>query len=358
MNRTCLKLMIFLMIGTLMFGCAQLKLKPEMSQPQFKHYDFTGAKYMPKVDNFLVILDASNSMAYKYVNNINAKTTKFDIAKDFLIAMNMTIPEMDLMAGIRSFGHHAEVSKEKTALFYGMTDLDSFGFESALDAIARAGGHSPMSLAIDAGTGDLKSVQGKTAVIVVSDGKDMNNSSVQAARAMKDAFGDNLCIYTMLIGDDAQGAILMKQIADAGGCGFAARADDFHTSNDMGDFVSKVFLGGAVKVSEMGVVYFDFDMTDIQSQYFPVLDKVAAYMKNDPTSKMEVQGHTDNSGTERYNLSLSERRAKAVANLLVKQGIARNRLNAVGFGYFKPAAPNSTAEGRAKNRRAEFLPIR
>jgi len=358
MNRTCLKLMIFLMIGTLMFGCANLKLTPEMSPPQFKYYDFTGAEYMPKADNFLVILDASNSMAEKYVNNIHMKQTKFDIAKDFLVAMNLTIPDMDLMAGIRSFGHHASVSKEETVLFYGMTDYDSLGFESALDAVIRAGGHSPMSFAIDAGTGDLKSVQGKTAVIVVSDGKDMGSSPVQAARAMKDAFGDDLCIYTMLIGDDPGGASLMNQIADAGECGFAARADDFHTRNDMGDFVSKVFLGGAVKVSEMGIVYFDFDKSDINAQYFPVLGKVTAYMKNDPNAKMEVQGHTDNSGTERYNLILSERRAKMVTDYLVKQGIARNRLNTVGYGYFKPAAPNSTAEGRAENRRAEFLPIR
>ena len=135
MNRTYLKLMIFLMIGTLMFGCANLKLEPEISPPQFKHYDFTGAKYMPKVDNFLVILDASSSMANKYVNNINAKTTKFDIAKDFLIAMNQTIPDMGLKAGIRSFGHHAKVFKETTVLVYGMTAYDSLAFESALDSV-------------------------------------------------------------------------------------------------------------------------------------------------------------------------------------------------------------------------------
>jgi OOP family OmpA-OmpF porin len=215
-----------------------------------------------------------------------------------------------------------------------------------------------MSLAINAGTGDLKSVQGKTAVIIVSDGKDMKDASINAVKAMKNEFGDNLCIYTMLIGDDPKGASLMKQIADAGGCGFASRADDFHTSNDMGDFVSKVFLGGAVKISGMGVVYFDFDKSNINARYFPVLDKVAAYLKNDPNAKMEVQGHTDNSGTERYNLTLSERRANVVAAYLVKQGIAQNRLSAVGYGYFKPAAPNSTAEGRTQNRRTEFLPIR
>jgi OOP family OmpA-OmpF porin len=355
-----------MMMGAALISCASLKHKPPVDPPQFKAYDFPDAKYIPKVDNFLVILDASASMAEYYNKGLGKSVLgemftgkpKLDLAKEFLYAMNQTIPEMPLTAGLRSFGHSASVFKEPTVLSYGMTDYNPVYFEGSIDQITKAGGHSPMANAIIAGQDDLKSVMGKIAVIIVSDGKDLGSAPVQAAMEMKDTFGDDLCIYTMLIGDDPAGESLMKQIADAGGCGFASRADDFHTSSDMGDWVSKVFLGGAAKVAEMGIVYFDFDKTDIKSQYVPVLDKVAAYMKNNPAVKMEAQGHTDNSGTERYNLSLSENRAKVVTDYLVKKGIARNRLNVVGYGYFKPAAPNSTAEGRAKNRRAEFLPIR
>ena len=366
MVKKCLKIVIIMMMGAMLISCASLKHKPPVEPPQFVAYDFQGAKYTPKQDNFLVILDASSSMAEQYNKGLGLTSlekivkgkTKLTLANEFLYAMNQTIPEMPLTAGLRSFGHHASVSKAPTMLSYGMTDYNPVYFEGSIDQFKAAGGFSPLANAIIAGQDDLKSVMGKTAVIIVSDGKDMGSSPVQAAVDMKDAYGDDLCIYTMLIGDDRDGAILLEKIADAGGCGFASRADDFHTSTDMGNFVSEVFLGGAVKAAQMDIVYFDFDQSVIKAQYVPVLDKVAAYMKNNPNAKVEVQGHTDNSGTERYNLSLSERRAKVVADYLVKQGIAGNRLNVVGYGYFKPAAPNSTAEGRAKNRRAEFLQIR
>jgi OOP family OmpA-OmpF porin len=358
MAKNCIKLMIFLMISTLLIGCSQLKLKPEMSPPQFMSYNFPDAKYTPKVDNFLVILDASESMAQRYVSNYSVKETKFDHARDFLYAMNQTIPDMDITAGLRSLGHHASVSKEGTALFYKMAGYNALKYESAIDAVSMAGGLSPLATAITAGTEDLKKVQGKKAVIIVSDGKDMKDTELLAAKAMKDAFGDNLCIYTVLVGDDPEGESLLKQIADIGKCGFAVRANDFHTSSDMGDFVSKVFLGGAAKVAEMGAVLFDLNKSDIKSQYFPVLDRVVAMMKNNLDIKMEVQGHADNSGTEIYNLSLSQKRAENVVAYLVKKGIAANRFKALGYGYFKPAAPNSTKEGRAKNRRAEFLKLR
>ncbi|MBQ9440463.1 MAG: OmpA family protein [Paludibacteraceae bacterium] len=78
-------------------------------------------------------------------------------------------------------------------------------------------------------------------------------------------------------------------------------------------------------------------------------------MKDNADLKFEVQGHTDNTGTVAGNQKLSEQRAQAIVNKLVEMGIAANRLFAKGMGQSAPLADNSTDEGRAKNRRVEFI---
>jgi OOP family OmpA-OmpF porin len=73
--------------------------------------------------------------------------------------------------------------------------------------------------------------------------------------------------------------------------------------------------------------------------------------------RVEIQGHADSTGTNKYNQALSERRAKAIRNYLTKKSVDASRLTAVGFGEEKPAYSNDTSEGRTKNRRVELKPI-
>ena len=80
-------------------------------------------------------------------------------------------------------------------------------------------------------------------------------------------------------------------------------------------------------------------------------------MKKNPNLKVAVVGHTDNTGDFNYNLQLSQRRAKAMVDALVKDGVAADRLAAVGVGSLSPVAPNNTPEGRAQNRRVELVLI-
>jgi OmpA-OmpF porin, OOP family len=77
-----------------------------------------------------------------------------------------------------------------------------------------------------------------------------------------------------------------------------------------------------------------------------------------PNVRVEIAGHTDNQGSDDYNLVLSEKRAKAVMNYLVNRGIAASRLTAKGYGKTRPIASNNTPEGRAQNRRVEIIPIK
>ena len=101
-------------------------------------------------------------------------------------------------------------------------------------------------------------------------------------------------------------------------------------------------------------VLFDFDKTTIKPQAAEILDRLVAFMKENPNSKVSLSGYTDNIGTEAYNQALSERRANAVKDYIVTKGIDSSRISGQGFGESKPIADNKTAAGRAKNRRVEI----
>ncbi len=102
-------------------------------------------------------------------------------------------------------------------------------------------------------------------------------------------------------------------------------------------------------------IYFEFDRAYLRRESIKTLDSIVAQLKKNPRIKLEIHGHTDNIGTKEYNQKLSEKRANAVMEYLIKNGISPERLKAIGFGEAKPIADNSTEEGRSRNRRTEFL---
>lgn len=99
-------------------------------------------------------------------------------------------------------------------------------------------------------------------------------------------------------------------------------------------------------------VNFGFDSTKVQEQYFSDLEELANFLKRFSDLQVDVEGHTDSTGPDDYNMQLSQRRAQAVVDVLVNQyGIAASRLQPKGFGETQPVASNDTEEGRAENRR-------
>jgi outer membrane protein OmpA-like peptidoglycan-associated protein len=101
-------------------------------------------------------------------------------------------------------------------------------------------------------------------------------------------------------------------------------------------------------------INFDFNKSTLRPDSDPTLEKVLALLKSRPDLKLEVQGHTDNVGSDDYNLKLSDARAASVVAWLVSKGIAADRLTAHGYGMRQPIADNGSDEGRAKNRRVEL----
>jgi OOP family OmpA-OmpF porin len=98
-------------------------------------------------------------------------------------------------------------------------------------------------------------------------------------------------------------------------------------------------------------VSFALNSAELTEQSRPVLARIAADLKKYPRLRVELQGHTDSSGADDYNLKLSQRRAQAVRDYLIAQGVSSEQVEARGYGETQPIASNATAEGRARNRR-------
>jgi len=119
-----------------------------------------------------------------------------------------------------------------------------------------------------------------------------------------------------------------------------------------------------VKVDERGCwtleqsYLFDFDKAEVKPAFLPMLDEIAKVLSDNPKMTLQLEGHTDSVGSVKYNQALSERRANAVKNSLVKRSnVDAKRLSTVGYGESKPITTNETAEGRAKNRRVDLKPV-
>jgi len=100
-------------------------------------------------------------------------------------------------------------------------------------------------------------------------------------------------------------------------------------------------------------VNFKTNSNEIEKESLVKLQEFADYMNMNPDKKAEIAGYTDSRGPASYNLALSQRRAKAVYEQLIKDGVAANRLTYVGYGEADPIASNATPEGQRENRRIE-----
>ncbi|MCA9726748.1 MAG: OmpA family protein, partial [Candidatus Eisenbacteria bacterium] len=102
-------------------------------------------------------------------------------------------------------------------------------------------------------------------------------------------------------------------------------------------------------------ILFDFDKATLKRDVEFALVRVATILNQFPEMQIAVEGHTDNIGSEAYNLDLSKRRARAVFDFLVSQGVDAARMTSDGFGMTRPVADNATDEGRQRNRRVDLV---
>ncbi|MGN6108933.1 MAG: DUF4215 domain-containing protein [Kofleriaceae bacterium] len=131
--------------------------------------------------------------------------------------------------------------------------------------------------------------------------------------------------------------------------------DEKGTAKNHGCKTKQLVVFDGSKIALLDVVYFKLNKAIIEQRSNRLLNNVAAVLKAHPeVTKVTVEGHTDAQGDDAYNLDLSQRRAQAVVDFLVKVGIPADKLVPIGYGETRPIGDNKTKAGRAANRRVEF----
>lgn len=155
-------------------------------------------------------------------------------------------------------------------------------------------------------------------------------------------------------GNTAAGAIIGGVVGGAAGAIIGNYMDQ--QAADLADIEGAKIerIGEGIKITFAGGLLFDFDKSDVRPDAQAQLVKLTEVLQKYDDTNIMVEGHTDATGTEDYNMQLSLRRSSAVATYLAARGVTPSRLSAVGYGEVQPIASNTTPEGQQQNRRVEI----
>ena len=374
MRRISYGITFLLMFVVWFTGCATFK-------PVDLNSRINSGQLVQKTDNFIVLFDKSASMIDQHHKPQFADNpTRLIYGKDTTKNMIATMPDIQLGAGLRIFW------AEKTDLIYGMTQLNKKDYKKAVNSIEMVNGGTPLELAIKEAGNDLRGVSGHSALIIVSDfsgspmkgdvknADDINNDAVMEAitKVNKD-YGDRLCVYAIQLAYTQTGKDLSERIVQNVAGGYNVNADKLAEPAAMAAFVEKVISGNcsryqqyvakpvdkAVIVADEPVIqekvvaavaaekviilafediHFDFDKSTLKPEAQLILKRNIQLLKDNPKAKVRIAGYTSAHGTDVYNQKLSERRAAAVQDYLISEGIiAPDRLSTIGYGETDPA---------------------
>ncbi|WP_084630514.1 OmpA family protein [Desulfovibrio aminophilus] len=316
---------------------------------------FAAPKMTPKVDNFILFQDYSGSMAMDYKGGAK---TKIALAKETLLAMNAKIPALPYKGSLYTFAPYGK--------FQELKPYDKAGLDAAIGKIKTDyeiyGRQTPMGDGLMSLDPVIGTSSGRIAVVLLTDGENnLGTDPVAEAKALYAKYGNRLCIHVVSYADTAHGKRIVDELRAISKCAVFVEGAALKDGAVMDQFVKDVFydMGAAPAASDKEVIVFrslnfGFDKFAITDEMIPSLEQALLLLKQRPEMEIVVEGHTDSIGTEVYNQGLSERRAKSVSDWLVKNGIDSQRIESAGYGKMKPKYDNSTAEGRALNRRVEI----
>ncbi|BCS88494.1 OmpA family protein [Pseudodesulfovibrio sediminis] len=322
------------------------------------------AKKVKRVDNFIILLDHSGSMAMKYSDS---KVKKINMAVNNIQAMDKAVPaELGYNSGMFAFAPFAELTAPGAYAPNALTQSVD-GLETEYEIFNR---RTPLGGGVADIDPTIGSMSGKTALIILTDGESNTGADpLAAAQALHDQYGDNLCVHIISYADTAAGEQTIKQMRSIFPCSVAATSESLMEAGAMDAYASKVFYeevadaqapapAPVVTPAAPEVVSFNlnfgFDKYEILDDMVPVLEQAKMILEETPSATFVVAGYTDSTGADTYNQGLSERRANSVVEWLTKNGVSASRLEAVGYGETNPKFDNGTKEGRKLNRRVEI----
>ena len=370
-----LKSLLFLFIAGAI-GCAS---PPPEPPPLSVSAIRPGSGETIAVDQALVLIDTSAS--------VEGQTRR--VARSFISGM----PSGGYEAGVVNFGgFEREV--------HDLARFDRRALDRYAEGMTRLNEGTPIHLALAEAGEALDGKRGRAAIVLISDGlptdeigRDVDPAlALDAARALRERHRGEVCMHTVQIGTDPAGTNFLKSLSQAVGCGtfrsdsslasetayqrfgrdvFVAAAQTppavaAGTANDSdGDGVPNnldrcpdTIAGARVDFRgcwAMPGANFATDSAKLNSEGRSRLSReVVPLLQQNPSARILIEGHTDDRGSASHNQALSERRAEAVREFLVGEGIGTDRLEAVGRGKNQPAVPNDSAENMRINRRVEL----
>lgn len=299
MKRNSLLSVVIVTLIAIVTGCARHKSVEQFvpkdinanyqtDTPTYVDTNANAEKYVQKVDNLIIILDASSSMALPYRGTVNSGLPKITVAKDILMRMNSTMPDMNIKVAMITFGNKTLPPSRKTETIYALTDYTRNGLDEAISSVVHTGGNSPAGLALEDTHGILGSVSGQNAVILLSDGEKLSHNPIAEVENIKAAFGQNTCLYTIWVGNKTEGKDFLNTLAAKMRCGDYVNADDIASSDDMASFVRKVFFTTERAAYNSGVVEQGRSMPSSSGQFdssgYGILDQLDKLEKEDNAS--------------------------------------------------------------------------
>ncbi len=327
------------------------------------------AEMVKKVDNFVIFIDQSGSMAWAKATPGNQK---FEQSVDAVKRLEQVTPELGYNSAVATFAPYKTVTQPAT-------------FKKGTLAPAAGGVSPPFNQLTPMGDGLsdvaplIDGLSGKTALIVFTDGVSNTGSDpVAQAKELYAENGSNLCIHVVSYADKPEGEQTIAAIRELSGCSVVADAKSLATDAGAAQFAKDVLyeermpapapkpkpapvpvpVPAPAPVAKEVVTFnllFGFDKSAITDEMIPVLEQVKMILDEEPDTKFILSGHTDSTGPEAYNQGLSERRAASVKNWLVSNGVAESKLEAKGYGETQAKYDNATKEGRKLNRRVEMM---
>lgn len=320
------------------------------------------AKQIPRVDNFVILIDQSGSM---FMEHKERKEVKAVLVKKMLLEMNKRIPELGYTAAIQGF------YPEETLI--GPQTYSRYFFEQEIQNLPDEGkifgNLTPLGTEIEALDKVMSGFSGKTSVIVVSDGEvNQGKDPYEAAKAITNEY-TNICFDIISLADSPEGGQTLRKINSLGSCTFADGEEMMSDLVAIETFLSNVLYmevedvaAEEMKVQEVapniitvGGGYFGFNSAEInEAAWTAIANVVTEKVGKNPGSSLVIAGHTDSTGPSDYNQNLSERRAEAVKEFFASKGIPAASMTTVGYGETMPRVSNTTPEGRAVNRRVDI----
>ncbi|MEN8140640.1 MAG: OmpA family protein [Thermodesulfobacteriota bacterium] len=347
----------------------------------------TGA-YLQKTDNVMIVVDGLG----------RKRRAKMKLAMEILTGFGETMPQIPHTRMLRFFGPDAKKFERDFSSTFGLYHMQGKQLHNYTPIIATktrdTSAFDPLGLSFINASTDLGKLSGTHAVIIISDGKGAERSSITESAYLKKKFGGSVCYYPVTVGNDSFGLSRLEKISKIGGCGLTAKAEELTSGPAMSKFVEQVMFAkrrtprhvaeeetaeeetayeeptlvddtedGEIIILERQLpqdkmitmelhVEFDLDKSTVKDEYIETIRKIADFMNKYPETEALLVGHTCDLGSEEYNLDLSQARALAVRNYLVNNlGIADSRLKAHGVGETEPMVANSSEENRERNRR-------